>query len=85
LGENIDTIQNTEALLDAGKEVGLEMNSEKTKYIFMSRKTTGQNHSMKIVNMSFEGVTKLKYLRTTLTDQNFMQEEIKNRLNSGNA
>jgi hypothetical protein len=30
LGDNIDTIQkNTEALLDAGKEVGLEMNSEK--------------------------------------------------------
>jgi hypothetical protein len=32
LGENIDTVQkNTEALLDAGKEVGLELNSEKTK------------------------------------------------------
>jgi hypothetical protein len=31
LGENIDTMQkNTEALLDAGKEVGLEVNSEKT-------------------------------------------------------
>jgi hypothetical protein len=32
--ENIDTIQkNTEALLDASKKVGLEVNSEKTKYI----------------------------------------------------
>jgi hypothetical protein len=39
LGENIHTIQkDTEALLDAGKEVGLEVNSEKTKYMLMSRK-----------------------------------------------
>jgi hypothetical protein len=28
---------------------------------------------------------KFKYLLTTLTDQNCMQEEIKSRLNSGNA
>jgi hypothetical protein len=42
LGENIDTIQkSTEALLDAGKEVGLEVNSEKTKYMLMSRKKAG--------------------------------------------
>jgi hypothetical protein len=39
LGENIDTIQkNTGALLDSGKEVGLEVNSKETKYMLMSRK-----------------------------------------------
>jgi hypothetical protein len=71
LGENIDTIQkNIDALLDAGKEVGLKVNSEKTKYMLMSRKKAGQKHSIKIANRSFEGVEKFKYLGTTLTDQN---------------
>jgi hypothetical protein len=87
LGENIDTIQrNTKALLDASKEVGLEVNSEKTKYMLVSRcQKAGQTHSTKIVNRSFEDVAKFKYLGTTLTDQNCMKEEIKSRLNSGNA
>jgi hypothetical protein len=63
----------------------LEVNSEKTQYILMSRKKAGQKHSIKIVNRSVEGVAKLKYLGTTLTDQYCMQEEIKSRLKSGNA
>jgi ribosomal protein S2 len=86
LGDNIDTIQkNAEALLDASKEVGLEVNSEKTKYMLMSRKKAGQKHAIKTANRSFEGVAKFRYLGPTLTDQNCMQEEIKSRLNSGNA
>jgi hypothetical protein len=40
---------------------------------------------MKIVNRSFEDVAKFRYLGTTLTDRNYMHEEIKSRLNSGNA
>jgi hypothetical protein len=66
------------ALLDAGKEVGLEV-------ITMSRKKAGQNHSIKIANRSFEGLAKIIHLGTTLTDQNCMQEEIKGRLNLVNA
>jgi hypothetical protein len=87
LGENIVTIQkNKEALLDASKEAGLEMNPEKTKYMLMlCCKKAGQKHSIKIVNRSFEGVAKFKYLGTKLTDQNCMNKEIKSRLNVGNA
>jgi hypothetical protein len=51
----------------------------------MSHKKAGQKHSIKIANRSFEGMAKFKYLGTTLTDQNCMQEEIKGRLNFGNA
>ena len=39
----------------------------------------------KIDNSSFERVEDLKNLGTNLTYQNFIQEEIKSRLNSGNA
>jgi hypothetical protein len=45
----------------------------------------GQKYSIKIANRSFEDVAKLTYLGRTLTDQNFMPEETKSRLNLGNA
>jgi hypothetical protein len=87
VGENIDTIQkNTKSLLHASKEVGLEVNPEKTKYMLVSRcQKAGQRQSIKIVNRSFESVEKFKYLGTTLTDQNCVHEEIKSRLNLRNA
>jgi hypothetical protein len=84
VGENTDTTKKkTEALLDASKKVGLEVNPEKTKYILMlCSQKIGQKHSIKRAGRSFEDVAKLKYLGTTLTDQNCMHEEIKSRLNS---
>jgi hypothetical protein len=45
----------------------------------------GQKRSVKIANRSFQDVAKFEYLGTTLTDQNYMHEEIKSRLNSVNA
>jgi hypothetical protein len=61
LGENIDTMQkNTGAVLDAGKEVGLEVNSEKTKYMLMSHKKAGQKHGIKIAKRSFRDVAKFR-------------------------
>jgi hypothetical protein len=62
------------------------MNPEKTKYTLKSHShKTGQKHSIKIANRSFEDVAKFKYLGTTLTDQNCKHEQIDSRLNSGNA
>jgi hypothetical protein len=38
LGDNIDTVKkNTEYLIVASKEIGLEINVEKTKYMLLSR------------------------------------------------
>jgi hypothetical protein len=87
VGENTDTIQkNKEALLDAGKEVGLEVNPEKTKYMLRTPyQKAGHIHCTKKANSSFQDVVPLKYLGRNLTDQNYMLEEIKSRLNSGNA
>jgi hypothetical protein len=54
--------------------------------MFMSRyQNAGQNHNIKIDNKSFERVEQFKYLGTTLTNRNSIQEEIKSRLKSGNA
>jgi hypothetical protein len=85
--ENIDTIKkNTEALLDASKKIVLEVNPQKTKYILVPRsQKIEQKHNIKIANKTFEDMAKFKYLETTLTDQNYMLEEINSRLNSGNA
>jgi hypothetical protein len=75
-----------ETLIDASMEAGLEINVEKTKYMLLSRhQNVGQNRDIKIANRSFENVSQFKYLGTTVTNQNLIQEEIKRRMNSRNA
>jgi hypothetical protein len=87
LGENINIIKkNAETIFDASKEIGLEVNSEKTKYMLMSRhQTAGQSNYMRVANKSFERVAKFKYLGATLTDWNCIHEKSRSRLNSVNA
>jgi hypothetical protein len=46
---------------------------------------SGQNQNIGIANELFENVAKFKYLGMMLTNQNDIRDEIKTRLNSGNA
>jgi retron-type reverse transcriptase len=86
LGGSVPTVKNVEALVAAAKETGLEVSADKTKYMVMSRyQNAGRNHSMKMENNSLERAEQFKYLRTTLTNQNSIQEDVKSRLNLGNA
>ena len=84
-GGSIHTIKkNTEALLVCSKQIGIEVNIDKTKYMVMSRdQNAGRSHNIKIYNNSLKCVEEFKYWETTY--QNFIQEGIKNRLKSGNA
>jgi hypothetical protein len=72
--------------IDANKDVGLEINVEKTKYKLLAlHQNTGQNWDIRIANRIFENVLQFKYLGTTITNQNLILEKIKRRLNSDNA
>ena len=87
LSENLQTVrENTEIFIKASKDIGLEVNSEKTKYMNTSRHQNGiQNQNTVIENLSFEKVEKSKYLGVTVTNTNNFREEIKRRVNMGNA
>ncbi|KAJ4450527.1 hypothetical protein ANN_01954 [Periplaneta americana] len=87
LGENPQTIrENTGILLEASKEIGLEVNPEKTKYMIMSRdQNIVRNGNIKIGNSSFEEMEKFKYLGAKVTNINDTREEIKHKINMRNA
>jgi len=70
LGANINTINNNTALLDTNREVGLEVNTEKMKYMFMPcHQTAGQNHDSLIAKKSFKNVAKYEYFGMTVTSK----------------
>jgi hypothetical protein len=82
LGDNIDSVKkNAETLTDISKEVGVEINAERTKYMLLSRhQNVGQNRGIKIGNRSFGNVSQFKYFATTVTNQNLIQEEIEEEI-----
>jgi len=70
LGGSIHTTEkNTEGLVVAGKESGLDVNADKTKYeyLIMPRdRNAGPSHNMEIDNSYFEKVEEFKYFGTTI-------------------
>ena len=87
MGGRVHTIkENAEALIVASKEIGLEVNADKTKCMVTSRvQNVGRSQNVRIDNRSFERVEEFKYLGKILTNQNSIREEIKSRLKLGNA
>jgi hypothetical protein len=75
LGGSVHTVKKNDAkaLVAATKEIGLEVNADETRYMVMSQDKNARQ-SLKVDNSSFERVEEFKYLGTTLTDQNSIQE-----------
>jgi hypothetical protein len=60
---------------DTSKEVGLEVNREKTKYMLLSHhQNTWQNHDVKIAHTCFENVAQFKYLGMTVSNRNLIRK-----------
>jgi hypothetical protein len=79
LGASVHTVQeNAETLVVVTKEIGLEVNADKTEYMVMSRvQNAGLGHSVRINNSSIQRVEEFKYLGMTLTDQNLFRKKVR--------
>ena len=80
------TILGEEVLLNACKDIGLVVNTGKTKYMEIGRhRGMIANAHIKISSNSYDKVNTFKYLGSLFTNQNSIQEEIKCRLKAGNS
>ena len=79
LRENLQTIrENAEIFIKASKDIGIEVNSEKTKYMIISHhQNIIQNQNIVIGNLLFENVEKFRYLGVTVTNTNDIRKKIK--------
>lgn len=79
-----DLKRSAEKLISKGKEIGLQVNEEKTKYLIVSRREQVQN-SLVVGGFTFERVSNFKYLQgVDVNQQANSQEEIQRRITVGN-
>ena len=87
IGDDIRTIErNADVLLNACKDIGLAVNTGKTKYMEAARNQGMRaNEHIKIDSKFIWKSENLKYLGSLLTDQNYIHEGVKYTLKAGNS
>jgi hypothetical protein len=73
LAENINSMKTQKLSQEVSEEVGLEVNTAKTKYVVVYRHQIAGHHNLLIAKKFFENAEKFKYLGTTGTSQNSIQ------------
>ena len=78
-----EVILGTKELIKDSKDIGLQNNESKTKYMVISRR---ENHGeyIEVENFNFERVYSLKYLGVTINSNNNNHEEINTRITAAN-
>ncbi|KAL4132711.1 hypothetical protein QTP88_009820 [Uroleucon formosanum] len=80
IGETEEDLKRlAEKLISKGKEIGLQVNEKKTKYLIVSRREQVQN-SLEVGGFTFERVSNFKYLGVDVNQQANSNEEIKRRI-----
>lgn len=80
LGHNATTVQDCFSKLDEeGRKIGLQVNTDKTKYMVMAKETSGTDNLGE-----FERVESFKYLGSEVNPTNTIQSDIDSRIASGN-
>jgi hypothetical protein len=82
-----DTVNSMSDLMEVCKHIGLSINQEKTKYMFMTREARDNedDSDLEVGGISFQQVHDFKYLGVNINNRNCMHNEIKIRLKAGNG
>ena len=78
--------KNPQSSAIVSREVSQAVSADRTKCVYMTcEQNVGQNYIVKIGNTSFENIVKFRYWGATIVNQNYILEQTKNKMNSGNA